>query len=157
MKHNGGVSRISVSLPEPLLNQLDEMVGARGYESRSAAITEMISHQVIAHKRELGNAGRLGIVEIQVPAHDGIVEDGAEARIPERVLECKFPPVQLAASLVDRHRDIEADGRVFPRNTEDVAGIVATRILAGDLNRAGVRMGEDIVADRCGVCVTAER
>ena len=64
MKHNGGVSRISVSLPEPLLNQLDEMVGARGYESRSAAITEMISHQVIAHKRELGNEVMAGTITL---------------------------------------------------------------------------------------------
>lgn len=64
MKHNRGVSRISVSLPEPLLNQLDEMVDARGYESRSAAITEMISHQVIAHKRELGNEVMAGTITL---------------------------------------------------------------------------------------------
>ena len=51
---NGNVSRISVSLPEALLRQLDEMVRERGFESRSQAIAEMISHQVTAHKKEQG-------------------------------------------------------------------------------------------------------
>ncbi|MEN8763501.1 MAG: ribbon-helix-helix protein, CopG family, partial [Thiogranum sp.] len=34
------VSRISISLPEPLLRQFDDMVGERGFESRSQAIAE---------------------------------------------------------------------------------------------------------------------
>ena len=41
---NGNVSRISVSLPEALLQQLDAMVKERGFESRSQAISEMISY-----------------------------------------------------------------------------------------------------------------
>lgn len=64
MKTNGGVSRISISLPEPLLGQLDEMVEARGYESRSAALAEMISHQLVAHKRELGNEVMAGTITL---------------------------------------------------------------------------------------------
>ena len=40
---NGNVSRISVSLPESLLLQLDAMVKERGFESRSHAIAEMVS------------------------------------------------------------------------------------------------------------------
>lgn len=46
------VSRISVSLPEGLLTQLDNMVDQRGFESRSQAIAEMISHQVAEHLQE---------------------------------------------------------------------------------------------------------
>ncbi len=41
------VRRISVSLPQALIEELDEMVDERGFESRSQAIAEMISHQVI--------------------------------------------------------------------------------------------------------------
>lgn len=61
---NGNVSRISVSLQEALLLQLDEMVNARGFESRSQAIAEMISHHVTAHKRELGNEVMAGTITL---------------------------------------------------------------------------------------------
>lgn len=61
---NGNVSRISVSLQESLLQQLDEMVNARGFESRSQAIAEMISHQVTAHKRELGGEVMAGTITL---------------------------------------------------------------------------------------------
>ena len=64
IKGQGGVSRVSISLPEMLLNQLDSMVMARGYESRSAAISEMISHEVVAHKRELGNEVMAGTITL---------------------------------------------------------------------------------------------
>ena len=64
MNINGGVSRVSISLPELLLRQLDAMVIARGYESRSAAIAEMISHQVVAHKRQLGNEVMAGTITL---------------------------------------------------------------------------------------------
>lgn len=64
MNVNGGVSRVSISLPELLLRQLDAMVIARGYESRSAAIAEMISHQVVAHKQQLGNEVMAGTITL---------------------------------------------------------------------------------------------
>lgn len=61
---HGGVSRISVSLPEPLLRQLDEMVGERGFDSRSQAIAEMISHQITAHKTERGDEIMAGTITL---------------------------------------------------------------------------------------------
>ena len=61
---NGNVSRISVSLPEALLRQLDEMVRERGFESRSQAIAEMISHQVTAHKKEQGSEVMAGTITL---------------------------------------------------------------------------------------------
>ncbi len=61
---NGNVSRISVSLQESLLQQLDEMVSTRGFESRSQAIAEMVSHQVTAHKRELGDEVMAGTITL---------------------------------------------------------------------------------------------
>ncbi|VAW53385.1 Nickel responsive regulator NikR, partial [hydrothermal vent metagenome] len=62
---NGGVARISVSLPEALLSQLDSMVGERGFESRSQAIADMINQQLTDHKKDLGQdimAGTINLV-----------------------------------------------------------------------------------------------
>lgn len=61
---NGNVSRISISLPESLLLQLDAMVRERGFESRSQAIAEMISHQVTAHKKEQGSEVMAGTITL---------------------------------------------------------------------------------------------
>ena len=59
------VSRISVSLPERLLNELDGMVSRRGFFSRSQAISEMINHQLAEYRSELGDdimAGTINLV-----------------------------------------------------------------------------------------------
>ncbi len=61
-KHN--TTRISVSLPAPLLNQLDEMVDQRGFESRSQAITDMINERVMEHKKQLGNEVMAGVITL---------------------------------------------------------------------------------------------
>jgi CopG family nickel-responsive transcriptional regulator len=58
------VSRISVSLPEPLLRQLDRMVLARGCESRSQAIAEMIHRQLAEHQQELGEDIMAGTITL---------------------------------------------------------------------------------------------
>lgn len=61
----GGVARISISLPEGLLHQLDGMVSERGFESRSQAIADMIHQQVTEHREELGQdimAGTINLV-----------------------------------------------------------------------------------------------
>ncbi len=60
-----GVARISVSLPEALLQQLDDMVAERGFESRSQAIADMINQQLTDHRKELGHdimAGTINLV-----------------------------------------------------------------------------------------------
>ncbi len=59
-----GVSRISISLPECLLEQLDSMVAARGFESRSQAINEMINQQLAEHKQKLGNEIMAGTINL---------------------------------------------------------------------------------------------
>ncbi len=65
MSHNGsGVSRISISLPEPLLRQLDQMVDERGFDSRSQAIGEMINHQITAHKEQQGSEIMAGTITL---------------------------------------------------------------------------------------------
>ena len=60
----GGVSRISVSLPEGLLHQLDAMVAERGFDSRSQAIAEMISRGVTSHLAERGNEVMAGTITL---------------------------------------------------------------------------------------------
>ena len=60
-----GVSRISVSLPEGLLDDLDNMIAKRGFVSRSQAMTEMINQQLAEHRSELGHdimAGTINLV-----------------------------------------------------------------------------------------------
>lgn len=59
-----GVSRISVSLPETLLHQLDRMVDERGFESRSKAIAEMINQQLTEHLADVGEEVMAGTITL---------------------------------------------------------------------------------------------
>ncbi|HTH95477.1 MAG TPA: nickel-responsive transcriptional regulator NikR [Rhodocyclaceae bacterium] len=58
------VSRISVSLPPTLLEELDHMVEHRGYDSRSQAIGDMVNYQLGEYKRELGNDVMVGTLTL---------------------------------------------------------------------------------------------
>lgn len=58
------VSRISVSLPPALLEELDHMVESRGYGSRSQAIGDMVNYQLAEHKRKLGNDVMVGTITL---------------------------------------------------------------------------------------------
>lgn len=65
VNNGGGVARISISLPETLLSQLDGMVAERGFESRSQAIADMINQELTEHRKELGQdimAGTINLV-----------------------------------------------------------------------------------------------
>ena len=64
MNEKAGVSRISVSLPESLLKELDWMVEVRGFESRSQAIGEMIHQQLSDYKVELGEEIMAGTINL---------------------------------------------------------------------------------------------
>ena len=63
-RSNSPVARISVSMQEDLLAELDGMVSARGFESRSQAISEMINLQLLEHKRQLGNEVMVGTITL---------------------------------------------------------------------------------------------
>lgn len=60
----GTVSRISISMPQELLEELDAMVEARGFESRSQAIGEMVNQQLVEHKSRLGDEVMAGTITI---------------------------------------------------------------------------------------------
>jgi CopG family transcriptional regulator, nickel-responsive regulator len=57
-------SRITVSLPSPLCDELDAMVAARGYGSRSEAISKMISEQLVQHQQQLGRQIMAGTITL---------------------------------------------------------------------------------------------
>jgi len=63
-KGNSLVSRISISLPPQLLEELDHMVESRGYDSRSQAIGDMVNYQLAEHKRKLGNDVMVGTITL---------------------------------------------------------------------------------------------
>jgi len=58
------VSRISISLPEELLTELDQMVGERGFASRSQAINDMLHQSLVEHKRERGDDVMVGSITL---------------------------------------------------------------------------------------------
>jgi CopG family transcriptional regulator, nickel-responsive regulator len=58
------VSRISISLPEDLLSDLDRMVEARGFESRSQAVNDMLHQFLLEHKCDQGDDIMVGIVAL---------------------------------------------------------------------------------------------
>ncbi len=57
-------SRISVSLPGTLYDELDAMVAARGYASRSEAISKMISEQLVQYQQQLGRQIMAGTITL---------------------------------------------------------------------------------------------
>jgi CopG family nickel-responsive transcriptional regulator len=63
-KPNHLVSRISVSLSQELLADLDDMVECRGFDSRSQAISDMINQQLVEHKRQLGDEVMAGTITV---------------------------------------------------------------------------------------------
>jgi CopG family nickel-responsive transcriptional regulator len=58
------ISRISISLPQELLTELDQMVEDRGFDSRSQAIADMIHQQITAHKRHVGDDIMVGTITL---------------------------------------------------------------------------------------------
>lgn len=58
------VSRISISLPEKLLRDLDRMVRARGFDSRSQAINEMLHNALTEHSNDVGDDVMVGIIAL---------------------------------------------------------------------------------------------
>ncbi len=58
------VTRISISLPGDVCRDLDRLVIAKGFESRSQAITTMITEGLIEHGREAGAGIMAGTITL---------------------------------------------------------------------------------------------
>ena len=74
MKKNT-VSRFSISLPPSLLEQLDEMTGAKGYENRSLAIADMIRAQLVEHRQKSGKEEIAGTITLVYDHHKMHVQE----------------------------------------------------------------------------------
>lgn len=68
------VSRFSVSLPSPLLKQLDEMATEKGYDNRSLAIADMIRDKLVEHRQRLGNEEIAGTITLVYDHHKQSVQ-----------------------------------------------------------------------------------
>jgi len=58
------LSRISISLPEDLLEQFDSLVCERQYKSRSQAIAEVLQQSLVDHQESEGNAIMAGTINL---------------------------------------------------------------------------------------------
>lgn len=58
------VNRISISLPDDLQADVDEMVARRGFGSRSQAINDMLRQHVADHQRQVGDEVMVGTITI---------------------------------------------------------------------------------------------
>ena len=58
------VNRISISLPDDLQADVDQMVVTRGFGSRSQAINDMLRQHVADHQRQLGDEVMAGTITI---------------------------------------------------------------------------------------------
>lgn len=59
------LSRISISLPQRLVNEFDAVLQQRGFTSRSQAIAEILSEHIAEHKHNVGQdimAGTINLV-----------------------------------------------------------------------------------------------
>ena len=69
MARQEGVTRISVSLPASLLEELDRRVIHRGYASRSEFVSNMIRERLVEDKWANGNEPVVGVLTISYDHH----------------------------------------------------------------------------------------
>jgi CopG family nickel-responsive transcriptional regulator len=67
--HPSGITRFSVSLPQALGDELDDMVCHNGYESRSHAIAEMVRDRLVEHKEQDSNKEIAGTITLVYDHH----------------------------------------------------------------------------------------
>ncbi|KQP96809.1 nickel-responsive transcriptional regulator NikR [Methylobacterium sp. Leaf117] len=73
------VSRISLSLSEDLLCELDTMVGERGFASRSQAVATILHRSLVEHRHEVGDRVMVGTITL---CYDNLAH-GLQQRLAE--------------------------------------------------------------------------
>lgn len=58
------ISRISISLPKYLLDQFDQMVNDKSFDSRSQAIVDMLHQQLAEHQHDEGHGIMVGTINL---------------------------------------------------------------------------------------------
>lgn len=94
-KKKENVERISVSIPKSLLTQLDEMVEARGFDSRSQAITEMINTELAGHVEQLGDKVMAGTITL--------IYDHSKQQLQNRLTEIQHKYIAEVVSSLHVH------------------------------------------------------
>ena len=92
---NGRVTRISMSLPQKLLSDLDGMVEARSSASRSAAISDMIHRQMVEHKSQDRDAVMTGTITL--------LYNNAMAGLQKRLADIQFEFIDEVISSLHVH------------------------------------------------------
>lgn len=89
------VSRISMSLPENLLCDLDRMVEERGFGSRSQAISDMLYQSLVEHKSNIGQGVMVGVVTL--------FYDNSAAGLQKQLADLQFRHIDEVISSLHVH------------------------------------------------------
>jgi CopG family transcriptional regulator, nickel-responsive regulator len=98
----GKVQRISVSLPESVYCELDKLVAERGWESRSQAISVMVTQAALEHREEKGDTLMAGTITI--------VYDESKGNLLQRLAELERRYLDEVISSL--HVQLENDHRI---------------------------------------------
>lgn len=123
MNRTEGIVRISVSLPERLLAQLDQRVDREGYPSRSELLRDLIRGQLVTEKWEGDAEEVIGVLTISYDHH--------RRELAERVMTIqheRFVNVLCSTHVhLDEHECLEViilRGR--PREVERMSGEIGS-------------------------------
>ena len=86
------VERFSISLPEPLLAELDRRVIRRGYASRSEFVRDLIRERMVEDKWESDTDRVVGVLTISYDHH--------QRGLSQKILERPRPDHQFARTAV---------------------------------------------------------
>lgn len=92
---NRPVSRISISLPEELLAELDAMVGERGFASRSQAVNAILHKSLVEHRSQQGDEVMVGIVTL--------FYDNSVSGLQKRLADIQFQYIDEVISSLHVH------------------------------------------------------
>jgi CopG family transcriptional regulator, nickel-responsive regulator len=98
----GKVQRISVSLPESVFSELDQLVAERGWESRSQAIAVMVTQAALEHREDKGDTLMAGTITI--------VYDESKGNLLQRLAELERRYLDEVISSL--HVQLENDHRI---------------------------------------------
>ncbi len=76
--NRGNASRISISLPQSLSDEIGKIVMVRGYANRSDAICKMLSEQLVQHQQQFGRQIMAGTISL--------VYDNAKSGLQNRLV-----------------------------------------------------------------------
>ncbi len=126
------VSRISLSLSEELLLDLDAMVGAKGFASRSQAVATILHRSLVAHRHEVGDRVMVGTITLCYDNKAKGLQAGLAALQQENIAE-------VISSLhvhLDNNQTLEVVLVQGPARTlEDIANLMITQrgVISGHL------------------------